>query len=100
MGQLHNFKCGNCEYEAEVSGGFDGPMQALTHVTILCENCKVVGDINIDPVPWGTDRETIDVSKIRCPVSPDHVVRLWKAPGPCPQCGTTMTDEGVSIFFD
>jgi hypothetical protein len=100
MGALKRFECSKCGYAAEVSGDFDGPMRAITQVTVLCEDCKVIGDITIDPVPWGTDRETIDVSRIQCPDSPDHIVNRWKHPGPCPQCGAMMEDRGVLVLFD
>ena len=100
MGQLHRFKCGKCEYETEVSGGLDGGMACISQATILCKTCQVIGNISIEPLPWGTGPDALDPKQLRCPVSPDHVVSLWTHPGPCPQCGTTLTQEETTLFWD
>lgn len=46
MGETFEFKCPYCGYRAEVSGGEDCDMIAVTE-TMICENCRELVDVEV-----------------------------------------------------
>ncbi|MHA1386646.1 MAG: hypothetical protein ACTSR3_23070 [Candidatus Helarchaeota archaeon] len=50
MGRNYNFKCPQCGYSKEISGG-KAFSKRIAKVTILCENCKQLSDIILEDSP-------------------------------------------------
>lgn len=97
MGQLRQFKCGSCGYEAEVSGGPDCGMIAQT-VTVACEECKSLQDAVVILMDGRSGEHKR--KPLRCGRSAKHRVRLWTEAGECPKCGTPMETGEVTCLWD
>lgn len=93
MGSLLVFRCDACGYETQVSGGRDRGMIVEVQ-TVTCEQCKALHDAVVRK--W--DRSEMDKTarrrKLRCPKDRRHRVEPWTPGGPCPRCGTPIT-EGI-----
>lgn len=101
MGSLCAFHCTKCRYKAEVSGGDDCGMEAMT-TTIVCEDCRKLCDIEIGTVQImlaQSDQPEPPVV-LHCPKNPSHRVRPWKAGDPCPRCGAPMENRGLRVLWD
>ena len=100
MGQWYRYFCGQCDYEATVSGGDDIGMAAAT-TTIHCYNCKEISDVMTTDEPWlATDKDWVP-TEYHCDRSATHRVALWVGPGECPKCSTTMeVDPIVDVLWD
>ena len=98
MGQWFRYFCGQCDYEATVSGGNDIGMGAAT-TTIQCHNCKEISDVVTTKEPWlATDEDWIPTD-YRCQRSKNHRVESWVGPGECPKCESTMDMDLDSIIL-
>jgi hypothetical protein len=71
MGTLYLFRCEDCGYQAEVSGGRDVGMVSVTR-TSLCRSCRELVDVPIGS--YGQEGPIGD---------PELDDGLWR----CPQCG-------------
>ncbi|MEM6994883.1 MAG: hypothetical protein AAF721_30495 [Myxococcota bacterium] len=82
--EAYEFQCSKCDYRFTGAGQrdvlFAGPTWCIT-----CETCKVLADVVVGDQP-------------RCSASEDHAVREWVHPGPCPQCGATLTRSDHPIM--
>ena len=98
MGQWYRYFCGQCDYEATVSGGDDIGMGAAT-TTIHCYNCKEISDVVTTKEPWlATDKDWVPTD-YHCNRSEDHQVELWAGPSECPKCSNTM-EVDLSFIID
>ena len=98
MGTYYQFTCGECDFETEVSGGFDIGMVAATQ-TIICRDCGNLVDVLVGDAPT-TDPEDVVSMTLHCPTSTRHEVAQWNHPGPCPKCGKTMTRGAETVLWD
>jgi len=96
MGKCCAFQCPACSYSAEVSGGPDGGENSST-VTIVCDDCQKLFDILVS---WHGEAAKRKPPKRRCPCSAKHTIRDWKAGDPCPRCGSTLVNKGVTMLWD
>lgn len=99
MGQLFQFRCDGCGYEAKVSGGPDCGFNVATQ-TIACANCKELVDVVTSRDPGNPKAPKLP---LRCPRSRTvkHPVKKWKAGGPCPRCGEKMPETAeVLVMWD
>ena len=109
MGQCREFICPKCGYDAVVSGGDDRGFHVWT-TTIVCVDCRALYDVvwREDPGRGRTPTECSlvcpgvdpDDEETEATPNPDHRVRKWEAPGPCPRCGTTMEVGGEGPLWD
>lgn len=94
MGSYFAFHCHACGYaNATCCGGTEVGM-AETLSTVLCATCKQLYDVPV------VDHSTFAEVPIRCPKNKRHAVVLWTHPGPCPKCGTVLTNQGESANWD
>jgi hypothetical protein len=96
MGALFAFRCPDCGYRAEVSGGDDAGMIAST-TTVTCSECRKLYDITTG---WHAETAHRKQPKFRCPKGADHHIERWKAGGPCPVCGAAMRNDGETLLWD
>jgi hypothetical protein len=98
MGTWYRFQCPSCRYAVEVSGKDDTGMGcALT--TIVCEDCGILADVVTSEEPWLAALPDWTPSPPQCEMSPQHTVRKWTHPGPCPKCGEVMErGKGLAIW--
>jgi hypothetical protein len=96
MGVTYDFKCTSCGYLAQVSGGTDFGMMALTE-TMICTNCIGLVDVIIEARPHSQDlNEYIGL----CPnCSTDNVIK-WSQDQPCPKCSGIMERGDNVVFWD
>jgi len=85
MGSTSLFRCQQCGYHAEVSGGEDRGIRSRTR-TVFCHNCRELTDI--------------DHESSRCLGCRSRRVTDWVADDPCPRCGGVVDDEGLISFWD
>jgi hypothetical protein len=99
MGQLVQFRCDGCSYEAEVSGGPDCGFSVRTQ-TIACGKCKQLFDVVTSNDPGNPKARKVP---LRCPRkrTAKHPVKAWNNGDACPRCGGTMQggDES-SVMWD
>ena len=92
-----------------VSGGYSYSMSGPT-VTIACKTCRDLFDVKLwanedaqrvydEAVKAGTPVWELDTVP-RCPTRKSHVVGIWFDPGPCPRCGTLMTQGDSGPLTD
>ena len=117
MGTLFRFACPECGYEGVVAGGLSRGMLAITH-TVSCPSCKELSDMTLAEEPleflaW-LDREELNEDevrqktehapwmpeRIRCDLDRRHKASLWRHPGPCPRCGTTLAKGEMAVMWD
>lgn len=100
MGRLYEFGCGQCGYQAEVSGGEDAGFLLVTR-TMTCLDCKEVVDVVVgesQPGSLGSDIHILG----RCPLCRHLRVVPWPNSRPRPKCGGTIKklDTGRVVFWD
>ena len=100
MGTHYAFRCPGCAYTAEVSGGSDVGMSVGT-VTISCATCRKLRDVVVTEAPWNDPPDPVP-EQPRCTSARTRLHRtvLWCDPGPCPRCGVTMLNEGMTVLWD
>src|SRR3712207_2111019 len=99
MGQWFEFRCGQCGYEAEVSGGNDAGM-FVTTTTVICRTCKKLCDVTTARMDLDGATPAFEPVEVRCPKAKRHMVERWTHPGPCPQCGETLERVGTTAIWD
>lgn len=85
MGSTYQFRCTNCAYEVQVSGGGDAGMVVVVQ-TMTCTNCSQLGDVI-------THTFSPDIAEEvgRCPSCGSDLVSPWDPnKRPCPKCGSKM----------
>jgi hypothetical protein len=92
MGELFQFGCTNCGFNAQVSGGDDAGMSVSTS-TIVCQSCRQLYDVVI--VNLDDDKGTKQHPP-RCPKSGTHTVTRWNNGDQCPKCGEPLA-RGESV---
>lgn len=97
MGTSYQFRCPECRYEAEVSGGTDAGMRCTT-VTIHCLTCQELYD-EVETVV-GDETPVFEPQKVRCPRNARHRWVKWAAPGPCPRCNSVLQRGPEVAFWD
>ena len=103
MGKIFEYKCGQCEYTASVSGGRGVGMTAVVQ-TMICLDCKELVDVLIGR--FGIDGPTgdpdFDNDLNLCPECRGSQVRPWSKKRPCPRCGERMSkpDNGLITLWD
>jgi rubrerythrin len=94
MGQEFLFRCPDCGFETNVSGGHDMGMACVTQ-TYSCAECGGLFDFTVSEAPWAFDPKdtpkTVPCRMARRPAK--HTATLWEHPGPCPVCGATLSRE-------
>ena len=94
MGSKYAFLCPTCGYtNPHCCGGTEAGM-AVTLSTVHCNACKQLYDVPV------VDHGTFTEIPISCPKHKRHAVVLWSQPGPCPKCGTVLTNQGESEIWD
>jgi hypothetical protein len=96
MGEHFEFRCANCGFYAEVSGGDDAGMEAVT-TTIVCEDCRRLYDVITTEME---DRQNPKERALRCPVSAKHTIKRWKTGDPCTKCGKPLMRGGRVCLWD
>ena len=100
MGTRYRYFCGQCDYEATVSGGDDVGMLAATS-TIQCYDCEKILDVVTAEEPWLAMDDDWVPTDFHCTQSATHRVALWGNPGECPKCSNTMEiDLSFTIDWD
>lgn len=101
MGQILSFRCSQCSYTAEVSGGGDAGFFCTT-TTIECLDCSELYDVVTSKVDRRTKGHLWREVEPCCPKSKGHQWREWRYPGNCPRCGEAMKEDenGVVIMWD
>jgi Zn finger protein HypA/HybF involved in hydrogenase expression len=98
MGETFEFKCPDCGYRAEVSGGEDCGMIAVTE-TMVCEKCRNVVDVMVGyAIPSLHDKPDKDMG--RCPKCYSDEVMPWGTGRPCPKCSGKMVKGGRVALWD
>jgi Zn finger protein HypA/HybF involved in hydrogenase expression len=108
MGTAWIYTCPECGYQSDlVSSGYDVGM--ASHVVgISCANCKELYSASLPGKPWDADwdamRQKVESGELpagaRCPKSAKHHVKVWSHPGPCPRCGTTLSQGEGPLCWD
>ena len=100
MGHWNAYRCPGCAYTAEVSGGPDCGEFSRT-VTVSCATCCKLRDVSYTGEPWKEPADPVPEHPV-CPSARTrtHRTTLWFDPGPCPRCGETMTNEGMTTLWD
>lgn len=83
MGRLYEFKCEECGYQAEVSGGEDAGWLVVTR-SMTCLDCRRVVDVVVGeshPGSLGSDAHILG----RCPRCRGRRVVPWGKSRPCPR---------------
>lgn len=99
MGALEQYKCNNCDYFAQVSGGKDAGMLVLPN-TVLCEKCKEIVDVSTK----STGGMEIDKSELN--IYPNcnsgkHIKKWDTEERPCPKCDGKLGSSGeVTLLWD
>jgi hypothetical protein len=104
------YTCPKCRYQFEGAGGRDALMTGPTW-TIVCLDCGELRDVIVwekedleSSGAWSVaipDPNTKHLTEPKCRKDPEHRVKEWTHPGPCPKCGATMErDEENIIHMD
>lgn len=108
MGISLDYSCPECGYQVHsMSSGYDVGM-ASHRVGISCVECKELYSAALSGEPWNADIDAIELqveagvlpSGARCPISAKHHVKVWSHPGPCPKCGSTLTQQEGILCWD
>lgn len=102
MGSIFRFICPHCNYSADVSGGLDGGMIAMTR-TMTCVDCMELVDVLVGQCgkigPSGNPDYDMDLDI--CPKCKGHNIYRWPIYHPCPRCHEYMTkDDQLLILWD
>jgi hypothetical protein len=98
MGETFEFKCHGCGYRAEVSGGEDCGMTAVTE-TMICEKRREVVDVRVGfAIPLPDNKLDKDIG--RCPECQSDEVTPWGKGRPCPKCSGRMVKKGGVALWD
>ena len=107
MGTALDYSCPECGYEVHsMISGYDVGMSSHA-VGVSCANCKELHTACLPGKPWDADMDAMRLqveaghlpTGARCPKSAKHHVEVWSHPGPCPRCGTTLSQgEGVMCW--
>jgi hypothetical protein len=104
MGSLWHFRCQECGYHAEVSGGEDAGFYVKTR-TVYCPACRELGDVNV--TYWSKHLMTpADLAKLSeddlglCLKCRNREVVEWSSGDPCPRCGGAVRNEGLAADWD
>jgi hypothetical protein len=108
MGTASIYSCPECGYQSHfVSSGYDVGM--ASHVVgISCAKCQELYSASLPGKPWDVDwdamRHLVESGKLpagaRCPKSAKHRVKVWSHPGPCPRCGTALSQGEGALCWD
>ena len=98
MGQWYRYFCGQCDYQATVSGGDDIGMGAAT-TTIHCHDCKEISDVVTTDEPWLAMAKNWVPTDYHCKHSKDHRVELWVGPSECPKCSNIMEADSTDLII-
>jgi hypothetical protein len=97
MVNFFRFSCEACNYSV-VASGQNGRESLDAGMTILCEDCKQLYEI--EPENSYTVKVKTSYRMLRCPKAYTHKIRVWTFPGVCPQCGKPMTKGEHVIRWD
>lgn len=101
MGACYLFKCSECGYTAEVSGGKDRGMSASVQ-TMICKDCTALVDVYMGR--YDQDHETGDAKFIseqgNCPKCFGKNLDAWNNKMSCPKCKATMEKGDMTILWD
>jgi hypothetical protein len=94
MGELKNWKCINCNYTTDISGGKDRGFESFTQ-TFQCTTCKILIDIAVDETEWCTEQWKPHYCK-KC----NSLLNVWDTNAQtCPCCGSKMKSSKFPIIF-
>ena len=100
MGTLKEFECPECGYTAEVSGGDDCGMIAMTK-TMVCHTYRRLVDVLDGIQPFCKDYDPKIKRDIgRCPRCYGSDVEVWSSTWPCPKCRAEMNEGLVTLLWD
>lgn len=101
MGSWIEFKCENCSYRAEVSGGKDYGMVAVVQ-TMICRTCSELVDVLIGQCGREGPSGDPDYDKNLgiCPQCRGEDVAIWRESRPCPKCHGRMIEGQPTAHWD
>jgi hypothetical protein len=104
MATLCLFVCAGCGLHAEVSGGWDRTFWFESE-TCYCPKCKSLRDVTMrftndptHPIPDEVRNEPIEFGK--CAQCSNDQLIPWQADDPCPICGGSVSNRGVTLLLD
>ncbi len=92
MGTIFKYKCSNCKYTDEVSGGADIGFFIKTK-TGFCSQCNRLVDVVIED-------KFAPVSARVCPICEKDIKQWWVEGKPCPLCQGKMINMGCVLQWD
>jgi hypothetical protein len=96
MGSIYYWKCQQCGYGVEVSGGPDGGFFCATN-TFQCDKCKKLMDATTASWKDGIVKEK---ENFHCGIC-GSLLKVWDSEKkPCPCCGSTLQGEGPRMLWD
>jgi hypothetical protein len=110
LGEHFTFRCSQCGYSAEISGGSDAGYSFCTQ-TILCFECKELMDI-VTAVVRGEQQAGMEITgeiadspllnvRMKCEKDSSHHWREWNSPDVCPRCNNPMShDPNLITLWD
>jgi hypothetical protein len=104
LGTTLAFHCERCGYQAQVSGGGDAGLSAITQ-TVSCRRCRQLSDILVEWVE-GMPRPSHEPFPPRqdrlgcCRHCGSRAVDPWTSGGPCPRCGGRMHEGDEVCLWD
>lgn len=104
MGTQFEFKCQQCDYQANVSGGEDFGFVLITQ-TVFCFDCDelcdmVTGFRGVEQMS-PHDKAELNFERIgRCPKSHGEELAAWDEGDPCPKCNGEVVRTRVIMDWD
>ncbi len=93
MGTRYLFKCTNCNYKVESSGGKDSGFM-VTVETHICRFCNEITDVEVEL----HSEEASDKNLFKCNNCGSKNINKWDTKKkPCPKCGCEMRNDNTLI---
>ena len=95
MGTWYGYRCQECGYSADVSGGEDVGMSVQTQ-TGYCLACKKLVDYVTKIQDGDGDQQDVGI----CDDCKTPVKQKWYSGDPCPRCGGSFDETGKVTMWD
>ncbi len=101
MGATFLYKCNQCSYEADVSGGEDCGMLTRTQ-TIVCHSCMELMDVATGPTELAVEAQEEKDRKdpLECNDCAGRNVSPVEKPLKCPKCNGEMAQGNMMTLWD
>ncbi|QDT24785.1 hypothetical protein Pan153_00780 [Gimesia panareensis] len=95
MGSTYHYKCNDCGYTVEVSGGPDVGFVVKTQ-TGVCSICNELVDYVTEVwCPDGKIEKTVVIGA--CPKCKTQIEQVWNHGDPCPKCGGKFGERELGM---